>query len=152
MSAVTQLGVLHHTCGEYVTLLALGLNIEKLLRTATSPYFAVAVSANFLYVSLSRLNHGQPGVQAYPEVVQGTAELHHEITDPLLPQTDAVFHNATALHATVHMLNPQATLVQRLVRPLLLPRELLATRFLGRHEDHHLRECERQEPQILQKS
>src|SRR5262249_49458949 len=28
-------------------------------------------------LSLSRLNHGQPGVQAHPEIVQGTAELHH---------------------------------------------------------------------------
>jgi len=50
------------------------------------------------------------------------------------------------------MLDPQATLVQCLVRPLLLPRELLATGFLGRHEDHHLRECECQETQILQES
>jgi hypothetical protein len=33
---------------------------------------------------------------------------------------------------------------------LLLPRQLLATGFLGRHEDRHLRERERQEPQILQ--
>src|SRR3954451_7213078 len=26
-------------------------------------------------LSLSRLNHGQPGVQAHPEIVQGTADL-----------------------------------------------------------------------------
>src|SRR5678809_35986 len=49
-------------------------------------------------LSLSRLNHGQPGVQAHPEIVQGTAELHHESADALLPQADAVFHNATTLH------------------------------------------------------
>ena len=44
-------------------------------------------------LSLSRLNHEQPGVQAHPEIVQGTAELHHEIADALLPQPDPVFHN-----------------------------------------------------------
>ena len=37
-------------------------------------------------LSLSRLNHGQPGVQAHPEIVQGAAELHHQIADALLPQ------------------------------------------------------------------
>jgi len=39
--------------------------------------------------------------------------------------------------------------VECLVRPLLLPRKLLAAGCLGRHEDHHLRERERQEAQIL---
>jgi hypothetical protein len=48
------------------------------------------------------------------------------------------------------MFDPQPTLVERLVRQLLLPRELLAAGFLGRHENRHLRERERQEPQILQ--
>ena len=47
------------------------------------------------------------------------------------------------------MLNPQPTLVQRLVRPLLRQRELLAAWLLGRHEDRHLRERERQEAEIL---
>ena len=103
-------------------------------------------------LSLSRLNHRLPRIQAHPEVVQGTAELHHQITDPLLPQADPVFHNAAALDTAIDMLNAQPPLVERLVRPLLLPRELLATRFLGRHEDGHLRERERQEPQILQES
>jgi len=48
------------------------------------------------------------------------------------------------------MLDPQPTLVQGLVRPLLLQCELLAPGFLGGHEDLHLRERERQEAQILQ--
>src|SRR4029450_10985848 len=73
-----------------------------------------------------------------------------QVAAPLLPQTDAVFHNATALDTAVDVLDPQPTLVGHEIRPLLLPRELLATGFLGRHEDRHLRECERQEPQILQ--
>jgi hypothetical protein len=32
--------------------------------------------------------------------VQGTTEFHHEIADARLPQTDPVFHNATALDTT----------------------------------------------------
>ena len=104
----------------------------------------------FVWLSLSRLNHGQPGVQAHPEIVQGTAELHHEIADALLPQADPVFHNATTLDAAVDMLDPQPTLVERLIGQLLLQRELLATGLLRRHEDRYLRERERQEPQILQ--
>src|SRR5438128_4717680 len=101
-------------------------------------------------MSLSRLNHGQPGVQAHPEIVQGTAELHHEIADALLPQADPVFHNATTLDAAVDMLDPQPPLVERLVGPLLLQGQLLTAWLLRRHEDLHLRERERQEAQILQ--
>ena len=81
--------------------------------------------------------------------MQGTAEFHHQIADARLPQADPVFHDATALDTAVDMLDPQPPLVERLVRPLLLPRQFLAAGFLGRHEDHHLRERERQESQIL---
>src|SRR5206468_2141938 len=102
------------------------------------------------YLSLSRLNHGQPGVQAHPEIVQGTAELHHEIADALLPQPDPVFHNATTLHTAVDMLNPQSAVVERLVGQLLLQGQLRTAWLLRRHEDLHLRERERQEAQILQ--
>src|SRR5467141_3097239 len=80
----------------------------------------------FTHLSLSRLNHGQPGVQAHPEIVQGTAELHHEIADALLPQADPVFHNATTFDAAVDMLDPQPPLMQRLVGYVLLQRQLLA--------------------------
>src|SRR5215470_3796729 len=52
-------------------------------------------------LSLCRLNHRLPWGQAYPEVVQGTAEFHHEIADALLPQADPVFHNATPLDTAV---------------------------------------------------
>jgi len=82
--------------------------------------------------------------------MQGTADLHHEIADAVLPQPHPVFDDPTALDAAVDMLDPQPTLVQRLIGPLLLQRELLATGLLRRHEDRHLRERERQEPQILQ--
>ena len=82
--------------------------------------------------------------------MQGTAEFHHQIADALLPQADPVFDDAAALDTAVDVLDAQPTLVERLVRPLLLPRELLAAGFLGRHEHRHLRERERQEAQILQ--
>ena len=48
------------------------------------------------------------------------------------------------------MLDPQPPLVQRLVGPVLLQRQLLASGFLRRHEDLHLRKREGQEAQILQ--
>ena len=100
-------------------------------------------------MSLSRLNHRLPRGQAHPEVVEGAAEFHHEIPDASLPQADAVFDNAAALDTTVHMLDPEPPLVERLVGQVLLPRELLTTGFLGRHEDLYFRERERQEAQIL---
>src|SRR5256714_3663038 len=45
------------------------------------------------HLSLSRLNHWLPRAQAYPEVVEGTTQFHHEITHALLPQADPIFHN-----------------------------------------------------------
>src|SRR5215468_9383097 len=101
-------------------------------------------------MSLSRLNHRLPRGQAHPEVVEGAAEFHHEITDASLPQADAVFDNAAALDITVHMLDPQPPLVEYLVGPLLLQGQLLTAGLLRRHEYLHLRERERQEAQILQ--
>jgi len=81
--------------------------------------------------------------------MQGTADFHHEIADAVLPQPDPVFDDTTTLDAAVDMLDPQPTVVQRLVRYLLRQRELLAAWLLGRHEDLDLREREGQEAQIL---
>jgi hypothetical protein len=81
--------------------------------------------------------------------MERTADFHDEITDTLLPQADPVFDDAAALDTTVDMLDPQSTLVQRLVRHVLRPRELLAAWLLGWREDLHLRKRERQEAQIL---
>jgi hypothetical protein len=39
-----------------------------------------------VHLNLSRLNHRLPGRKAHSEVVQGTIEFHHEITDTLLPE------------------------------------------------------------------
>jgi hypothetical protein len=81
--------------------------------------------------------------------MESTAEFHHEIADAVLPQPDPVFHHATALHTAVDMLDPQPTVMQDLVGQCLLQGEILATGFLGRHEDLHLGQRKRQEAQIL---
>jgi hypothetical protein len=101
-----------------------------------------------LHLSLSRLNHWLPRGQTHPEVVQGTAALHHQVTDTLLPQAHPVFHNATPLDAAVDMLDPQPPLVERLVGQVLLQGQLPTAGLLRRHEDRHLREREGQEAQI----
>src|SRR5437870_12294447 len=95
-------------------------------------------------LSLSRLDHWLPRREAHPEVMQRTAKFHHQIADTLLPQAESVFDDATALHTTVDMLNPQPALIQGLVGQLLFQRQLLATRFLCRHKDVHLRQREGQ--------
>src|SRR6266436_5750562 len=86
-------------------------------------------------LSLYRLNHWLPRCQAHPEVVQGTAEFHHQIADACFPQADPIFDDAAALDTTVDMLDPQPTLVQRLVRSVLRQREIFAAWLLGRHGD-----------------
>src|SRR5215475_6075250 len=101
-------------------------------------------------LSLSRLNHWLPRGQTHPEVVQRTAEFHHQITDTLLPQAHAVFHDATPLDAAVDMLDTEPPLVERVVGQVLLQGQLPTSGLLRRHEDLHLREREGQEAQILQ--
>jgi hypothetical protein len=81
--------------------------------------------------------------------MQGTTDLHHQIADTLLPQTDAVFDDAAALDTAVHMLDAEPAVVQRLIGLFLLPCQLLAPWLFGRHEDLHLGERERQEAEIL---
>jgi hypothetical protein len=81
--------------------------------------------------------------------MQGTTEFHDQIADAVLPQTDPVFDDTTTLHAPVDMLDPQPTLVQGLVGPLLLHRQLLAAWCLGRHEDLDLGQRQREKAQIL---
>lgn len=81
--------------------------------------------------------------------MQRTAEFHHHIPAPLLPQAHPVFDDTAALDTTINMLDPQPTLVPRLVGHVLLQRELLAAWLLGRPEALHLWERERQEAEIL---
>jgi hypothetical protein len=98
-------------------------------------------------LSLSRLNHRLPRAQTPPEVVQSTAEFHHEIADTFFSQADAIFDDTTALDATVDMLDPQPTVVQDLVGPFLLHSQLLAAKFLRWHQALDLGEREGQEAQ-----
>jgi hypothetical protein len=100
-------------------------------------------------LSLSRLHHWLPRGQTHPDVVQGTAECHHQSADAFFPEAEAVFDNATTLDPAVDMLKPQPTLGQRLVRPMLRQREILAAWLLGRHEALDLRARAGQEAQIL---
>jgi hypothetical protein len=81
--------------------------------------------------------------------VQRTAEFHHQITEALLAQADAVFHDATALDTAVDVLDPSSAMVQSLVCQLLLQGELLAIGFLRWHQDLHVGERKREEAQIL---
>src|SRR6267143_724697 len=101
-------------------------------------------------LSLSRLSRWLPWGQTHPEMVQGTADLHHESADARLPQAAPVFHHATTLDAAVDMLDPQPPLVERLVGQVLLQGELRTAGLLRRYEDLHLRQRERQKAQILQ--
>jgi hypothetical protein len=46
-------------------------------------------------MSLSRLNYRLPRAHAHPQIMQGTADCHHQIADALLPQADPIFDNAS---------------------------------------------------------
>src|SRR5262249_44550322 len=85
-----------------------------------------------------------------PDIVQGTAACHHQITYALLPQVHPVFHDVTTLDAAVDMLDPQPPLVECLVGQCLLQGQLPTAWFLRQHKDRNLGERERQEAQILQ--
>jgi len=77
--------------------------------------------------------------------MQGTAEFHDQIADAVLPQAEPIFDDATTLDTALHMLNPEPTLVERLIGPLLLPCQILAPWLLRGHADLDLGQCERQE-------
>jgi len=72
-------------------------------------------------LSLSRLNHWLPRGQAHPEGVQGTAEFHHQITDPLLPQAEPVLHDTAVRDTPVDVLDAQPSRVERLGAPVVAP-------------------------------
>jgi hypothetical protein len=81
--------------------------------------------------------------------MQGTAEFHNQIADARLPQAEPIFDDATALDATVDVLDPQPAVMEPLIRPLLLHRQLLATWGLCWHEDLHVGKREGQKAEIL---
>src|SRR6266446_4465246 len=67
------------------------------------------------HLRLSRLNHRLPRSQAYPAVLQGPAEVQHQLADTLLPQAAPVLHDAAALDTALDVLDAQPTLGERLV-------------------------------------
>jgi hypothetical protein len=58
-------------------------------------------------------------------MMEGTAEVPHPIVDAHLPEAASVFDAATALGPAMDRVDPQPTLVELLVRHVLVPRELL---------------------------
>lgn len=60
-----------------------------------------------------------------PGILEGSTEVPPPITDAHLPEGAVVFDAATALDTAMDMVDPQPTLVELLVRHVLLPRELL---------------------------
>src|SRR5438309_10655566 len=101
-------------------------------------------------LSLSRLNHRLPGYETYPEVVQGAAEFHAQITDALLPQAEPVFDDTTTLPTAVDRLDAPPAVVRGLVGQCLLQRQRIASWVLRRHAELHLGERAGQKAQILQ--
>ena len=81
--------------------------------------------------------------------MQCTAEFHDQSADARLPQAEPIFDDAPALDATVAMLDAQPAGMERLICPLLLHRQLLATRCLCWHEDLHVGEREGQKAAVL---
>lgn len=55
----------------------------------------------------------------------GTTDVSHQVADAHLPEAASVFDAATALDPVMDMVDPQPTLMELLVRHVLLPRELL---------------------------
>ena len=76
-------------------------------------------------MSLSRLNYRLPRGKAKPGIMEGTAEVPHQIADVHLPEAASVFDAATALDTAMDMVDPQPTVVELLVRHVLRPREFL---------------------------
>ena len=58
-------------------------------------------------------------------IMEGTADVPHQIADAHLPEVASVFDAVTALDTAMDMVDPQPTLVELLGRHVLLPHELL---------------------------
>ena len=61
-----------------------------------------------------------------PGIMEGTADVPHQIAAAYLPEATAVFDAATAPDPATAMVDPQPTPVEFLVRHVLLPRALLS--------------------------
>jgi len=69
--------------------------------------------------SLAAKGEDEPGMRP------GTADVPHPIAAAHLPEAASVFDAATALGTAMDIVDPQPTLVERLVSHVLLPREVL---------------------------
>jgi hypothetical protein len=58
-------------------------------------------------------------------MTEGTADVPHQIVDTRCPKAASVFAPATALDTVIDMVDPRPTLVELLIRHVLLPRALL---------------------------
>jgi hypothetical protein len=99
-----------------------------------------------------RLNHWLPRRQTHAKVMQRTADFHDQIADARLPKTVGVVDDATALHATVDVLDAHATARHTPVHSFLRGCEFPAPRFLGRHDHLDVRQRQRQEPKLLEQA
>ena len=63
------------------------------------------------YLGLFRLNHRLPWGETHPEIMQRTTEFQHHIAETLLPQPQAILHNATAFDTTIDVFDPPAPVV-----------------------------------------
>ena len=59
-----------------------------------------------MQMHLSRFQHWSPGRATHSDVVEGTADCHHDLPDALLPQADRVLHDTTPLDTAVDRLDP----------------------------------------------
>jgi hypothetical protein len=81
--------------------------------------------------------------------MQGTADFHEQITNPRLPQATGVVDDATALDATVDMLDAHTPASDTPIRGFLRPCEGPAPGLPRRHDDLDVGQRERQEAEIL---
>ncbi len=82
--------------------------------------------------------------------MEGAADFHDQIAEPRLPQAAGVVDNATARDAAVDVLDTDTAPGDAPMRRFLRPREGAASWLPRGHDDLHLVECERQEPEILE--
>src|SRR4051794_34779160 len=85
---------------------------ERLRSHTRKPY---AARHRVTWLSLSRLNHWLPRSQADPEVMQGTADFHYDITDALLPQAALTTRQRLQGNRVKHMFSQ--------FRMIILPRK-----------------------------
>jgi hypothetical protein len=86
----------------------------------TSTTRSVSTTVEFISIKSSAAKgEDEPGIR------QGTVDVPYQIADAHLPEAVSVFDAATALDTAMHRADPQLTMVELLVRHVLLPRECL---------------------------